>query len=61
MIIAYIDPGSGSILLQALLASLVGGIAIFWYKIKTFFGFSKKNDPTTTEAADKQENENKSE
>lgn len=61
MIVAYIDPGSGSILLQALFASLVGGVAIFWYKIKTFFGRNKKDDSATTETGNKQENEKKPE
>lgn len=37
MIIAYIDPGSGSILLQVLLASVLGGVAIFWQRIKMLF------------------------
>lgn len=41
---AYIEPGFGSLLIQALLGGLVGGIVIFksyWYKITSFF--SKKN------------------
>lgn len=41
MDLAYIDPGSGSILLQVLLASCVGGMAIFWSKIKALFGRRK--------------------
>lgn len=38
---AYLDPGSGSILIQLLLAALVGiGVALraSWGKIKTLFG-----------------------
>lgn len=38
---AYVDPGSGSYMLQLLLAFLFGAIAsikIFWSKIKTFLG-----------------------
>ncbi len=41
----YLDPGSGSILLQILLAALLGiGLAVraSWSKIKGLFG--KKND-----------------
>lgn len=41
---AYLDPGTGSILLQALLAGLLG-IGVFWRKLKDFIKerFSKKN------------------
>ena len=37
---AYLDPGSGSYLLQLLIAGAVGGlftIKTFWLQIKTFF------------------------
>jgi hypothetical protein len=37
----YIDPGTGSYLVQILIAVVVGaslGIKIFWNKIKTFWG-----------------------
>jgi len=37
---AYLDPGSGSFILQLLLAALVGGLFIvrsYWKKIKEFF------------------------
>lgn len=44
----YIDPGSGSMVIQMIVGALVGaGIAIkvYWYKLKEkFFGISKKND-----------------
>ena len=38
---AYLDPGSGSYIIQFLLAGLVGslfGIKTFWLQIKTFIG-----------------------
>jgi hypothetical protein len=41
---AYLDPGTGSIILQALLGAIAAGISycsIYWQKIKNFF--SKKN------------------
>lgn len=45
---AYIDPGTGSIVLQALLAGILGAamaVKIFWHKIKascaTLFGRRK--------------------
>jgi len=42
MILAYIDPGSGSILIQVILASCIGGIAVFWNKVKALF--TRKNN-----------------
>ena len=44
----YLDPGSGSFLLQLLLAALLGGafaIKIYWKKIKALFG---KKEPAET-------------
>jgi len=44
---AYIDPGTGSIVIQAIIGALVGvGITlkIYWYKIKEKL-FLKNNDP----------------
>jgi len=41
----YLDPGSGSFLLQLLLAALLGGafaIKIYWKKIKVLFGGKKE-------------------
>jgi hypothetical protein len=48
---AYLDPGSGSFILQLLLAALVGGAFIlktYWKKITVFFRkiFSRGNDST---------------
>ncbi len=43
----YIDPGSGSILFQALIAGLVGFIAfikLYWKKIVKLFSFKKHDD-----------------
>lgn len=37
---AYIDPGTGSIIFQAMLAAIVGSavtIKLFWQRIKIFF------------------------
>jgi hypothetical protein len=46
---AYLDPGTGSYLLQLLLAGLLGGllaVKMFWRNLKTFFSnlFSKSSD-----------------
>jgi len=41
--LAYLDPGSGSIVVQALIAMLAGIVVtsrMYWSKIKTFLGFS---------------------
>lgn len=49
MILAYIDPGSGSILIQVILASCIGGVAVFWQKIKALFGGRKPQAPRKPE------------
>ncbi|MDX1644832.1 MAG: hypothetical protein R3244_10800 [Thermoanaerobaculia bacterium] len=44
---AYLDPTSGSILLQVLLGGLAGAalaVKLFWHKILGFFGFAKPDD-----------------
>jgi len=59
-LLAYVDPGAGSFLLQALVAAMAGIIVtmnIYWKKIKTMFGFGAKPDesersPTDTEPRD---------
>lgn len=46
----YLDPGSGSMLIQILLAALLGaGVAvkIFWRSIKAFFTGKKASEGTT--------------
>lgn len=44
---AYLDPGTGSIIIQAILGAVVAfftTIGIYWVKVKSFFKrFSKKN------------------
>jgi hypothetical protein len=46
---AYLDPGSGSFLLQLLLATLLGALFLLrssWSRIRAFFGkfFSRQDD-----------------
>ena len=44
---AYLDPGTGSMLLQGLIAGLaafISVLSIYWQKVKTFFG---KQEPDT--------------
>jgi len=57
----YLDPGSGSLLVQLLAAGLLGGIGIliktFWGRIKAFFKGEKylPPTPTTDEEEDKED------
>ncbi len=37
MIFGYIDPGSGSVVLQMLIAGVIGGLAFFRGRIAKFF------------------------
>jgi len=46
---AYLDPGSGSFIVQLILASLMGALfmlGMYWKKVKTFFKklFKKNNE-----------------
>jgi hypothetical protein len=48
-IFLYLDPGSGSYLVQMIIAAVLAGLFFFkslWWKIKSFF-YRPKNDPTT--------------
>ena len=54
--LAYIDPGTGSFLVQAVVAA-VAGIAVtsrmYWDKIRSFFGAAPRNpDPMEDDADD---------
>ena len=55
--LAYLDPGSGSFLIQLLIAALLGaGIALraSWGKVKKLFGIKPKADE---DAEDDEDNE----
>jgi hypothetical protein len=44
----YIDPGSGSYLLQMMIAGVLAGlfyIKAFWQQVKAFFTKPKKSEP----------------
>lgn len=52
---AYIDPGSGSAIMSAIIGFFVAvGVLIktFWYKIKSFLGLSKSSKPNTESSND---------
>ena len=58
-VLGYIDPGTGSLILQALVASIVGvsiAAKLFWHSILKFFGVRKSND---TELPEKQDDTEK--
>jgi hypothetical protein len=51
----YLDPGSGSMIIQLILGSLLAiGIAVrvFWGKIKGRFGGAKPDDSATDDSSD---------
>ena len=53
----YIDPGSSSYFVQAVIAAVLGGAFYFkqsWLKIKMFFGGRKKEPDNTDEHDDGQ-------
>jgi len=48
----YIDPGSGSVILQVILAALLGigvTVRLFWGKIKTLFSRNESTDKVNKE------------
>lgn len=52
---AYLDPGTGSLILQALIAGIAAALAavkIFWLKITIFFGKIKSAFSGTDNAQD---------
>lgn len=57
---AYLDPGTGSYLLQIMVAALFGGafiIKTWWRQIKDFITglFSRKGDKKSEKSSDKEE------
>ena len=57
MILIYLDPGSGSFLIQLLIAAIAGlGIAVSanWAKLKRWIGRRKKKNETDDDDDDQQ-------
>ena len=53
MILLYVDPGSGSYLLQMIIAAVLGALFYFktaWWKIKAFF--TRKSPPENKKPQD---------
>jgi flagellar biosynthesis protein FliR len=50
---AYLDPGTGSMILQIILGGVAGvlvAMKLYWRRVKEFFGFSS-DDASTSEGA----------
>jgi len=45
--VAYLDPGTGSMLLQVILGGIAAvGVAVklYWHKLRAYFGMAKKEE-----------------
>lgn len=54
-ILLYVDPGSGSYLIQVIIAAVLGALFYFknlWWRIKAFFTKSKEEEPEKEETHD---------
>lgn len=54
---AYLDPGTGSLLLQGLIATIAAGTAtasIYWSKIRAYFSGKNKMDDAHTDEQGKE-------
>ncbi len=57
-IILYIDPGTGSIILQAVAAAVAGvaiAVKLYWHQLLIFFGLRKNSEPDPRGTADENE------
>jgi hypothetical protein len=55
IMLLYIDPGSGSYLVQAIIAGVLGALFYFkniWFKIKSFVQKMRRTSPSETEEKD---------
>lgn len=46
---AYLDPGTGSMILQLLLGGVAGAMVVgklYWHRLKEFFGIESKPSPS---------------
>ena len=56
-ILLYVDPGSGSYLVQMIIAAILGALFYFknlWWRIKDFFFKSKEEDPSKQDNVNEQ-------
>jgi hypothetical protein len=57
---AYLDPGTGSILVQSLLAGVAGAVAVvsvYWHRVKAFFVNLRKSSRDTRSSATSTDND----
>lgn len=57
---AYLDPGTGSILVQSLLAGIAGAVAViglYWQRVKAFFVNLRKSSRDTPSSATSPDND----
>lgn len=57
---AYLDPGTGSILVQSLLAGIAGAVAVvslYWQRLKAFFTNLRKPSRHTRTSASTSDND----
>ena len=57
---AYLDPGTGSILVQSLLAGIAGAAAVvslYWQRIKAFFTNARKQSHDARSSATSSDND----
>jgi hypothetical protein len=55
LLLLYVDPGSGSYLVQMIIAAVLGAIFYFkniWWKIKSFFTKNKKQEASHKDIGD---------
>ena len=48
---AYLDPGTGSIILQGIIGAVVGGLIalkLYWARLKNFFSVGRSRGPSDT-------------
>lgn len=53
---AYLDPGTGSFLIQILVGVVAGGaylVKTFWKNIRSFFSRKQQDNPNSTNETDK--------
>ncbi|MDA7915947.1 hypothetical protein N9B94_01785 [Verrucomicrobia bacterium] len=51
-LLAYLDPGTGSLIIQAAIAFFCGiafTLKVYWHKVKGFFAGKDKNSTTSNE------------
>lgn len=51
---AYLDPGTGSIIIQGAIAAIAGGAVaarMYWHRIKTFFDSRRKRNANSADPA----------